>query len=353
MLLITAAVSSSAAPRPNIALLYLDDHGWGDLGANNGGVNTGITPEMDKLASDGIRFTDFHVGDSVCTPSRAALLTGRYGLRTGVVTNFAPDSIHGMASSELTIANVLNDVGYVAHMIGKWHLGHNAPHHPTYFGFETFYGLPYSGDMGCLDDTPQGCHADWDRTKGQPACPARCPDDEGHGGCGSAGGSAEGGCVAVPLYDTNGTRCGGKDCAASIVQQPYDAFGLNSRYAERARAIIAAGAGAGAGASAGSRPLFVYVAFAHTHTPLAYLPRWENATARRHDGHSAVFANTLAEVDWAGGEIAKAADESGASWLLWLAGDNGPADHSSVSCDSTGSPGLARSDPWGSRFRGS
>ena len=77
----------------------------------------------------------------------------------------------------------------------------------------------HRAELAALDDTPQGCQSGWDRTKGQPACPALCPDDAGKGGCGSAGGSAEGGCVAIPLYDTAGTDCAGADCSATIVQQ--------------------------------------------------------------------------------------------------------------------------------------
>ena len=337
-----ARVDSSASPTawrndapaapPNIALLFLDDFGWGDLGANTG--ESGLTPEMDRLAADGLRWTDWHVGFSVCTPSRAALLTGRYGARTGVTSNFGPGSIYGMAATELTMADILSEAGfYEAHMIGKWHLGHNAPYHPTYRGFLSWYGLPYSGDMGCLDSTPQGCHADWNRSAGQPACPSLCPDDEGRGGCGN-GGSAESGCVAIPLYDTHGRDCGGVDCAQSIVEQPFDPFGLNARYAARAAALIDAHA---TNRSAEEHPLFLYVAFAHTHTPLAYAQRWENRTA--HGEHSSVFVSTVAEVDWAVGEIRSAADRSGESWLVWLTADNGPADLASVACDSIGSPG--------------
>ena len=117
--------SAGAAARPNIALLFLDDHGWGDFGANTGVAN--LTPEMDRLAAEGVRFTDFHVAASVCTPSRAALLTGRYGGRTGVTTNFAPASIHGMATTELTIANVLSDVGYACQCVHR----HSKPRRPA------------------------------------------------------------------------------------------------------------------------------------------------------------------------------------------------------------------------------
>jgi arylsulfatase G len=94
---------------------------------------------MDEIASSGVRFLDWHAGMSVCTPSRAALLTGRYGLRTGVTSNFVPASNGGLPSSEHTIAELLAPAGYDGHAIGKWHLGHRAPHHPTLHGFATWY----------------------------------------------------------------------------------------------------------------------------------------------------------------------------------------------------------------------
>ena len=91
---------------PNLLLLVLDDHGWADVGAND--PTTTETPQLDKLISRGVRFTDFHVGASVCTPSRAALLTGRLCPRTGVCRNFSPLSRYGMATTERTIADVLS-----------------------------------------------------------------------------------------------------------------------------------------------------------------------------------------------------------------------------------------------------
>ena len=101
---------------PNILLLFLDDHGWGDSSVNVRNVTE--TPSMLRLASDGIRFGDFHVAASVCTPSRAGLLTGRYGLRTGVTSNYGPFSTKGMALAEHTMTDMLTAAGYDSHMIG-------------------------------------------------------------------------------------------------------------------------------------------------------------------------------------------------------------------------------------------
>ena len=128
---------------------------------------------MDQLASEGVRFTDFHVGASVCSVSRAALLTARLGVRNGVVDNFHIDSQFGLPRTENTIAELLKPAGYSTAIIGKWHvrlsrslslfsslictcslpqqLGTSPGYHPTYRGFDHYIGLPYSVDMGCTD----------------------------------------------------------------------------------------------------------------------------------------------------------------------------------------------------------
>ena len=132
----SATRAATKGKKPNFLVLFLDDHGWGDLGANADSIPAGQmppfpvgpwhdvkaeTPHMDALAASGIRFTDFHVGFSVCAPSRAALLTGRLCTRTGVCKNFSPYSRYGLASTERTMADILGAAaGYDAHMIGKW-----------------------------------------------------------------------------------------------------------------------------------------------------------------------------------------------------------------------------------------
>ena len=125
----TAAAAPSNTP-PNILMLFGDDWGYGDLGANWDGVDPSKsdpkfprpqwTPHMDALAASGIRFTDFHAAASVCTPSRAGLLTGRLGLRTGVTHNFNAASSHGLPIGEITIAAHLKAANYRTAMIGKW-----------------------------------------------------------------------------------------------------------------------------------------------------------------------------------------------------------------------------------------
>uniref|UniRef100_A0A7M4FL89 Arylsulfatase G n=1 Tax=Crocodylus porosus TaxID=8502 RepID=A0A7M4FL89_CROPO len=148
--------------KPNFVIILADDIGWGDLGAN--WAETEDTPHLDNLASEGMRLVDFHSAASTCSPSRASLLTGRLGTRNGVTHNFAVTSVGGLPLNETTLAEVLQDAGYLTAVIGKWHLGHNGLYHPNFRGFDYYFGIPYSHDMGCTD-TP-GYNL--------PPCPA-CP----------------------------------------------------------------------------------------------------------------------------------------------------------------------------------
>ena len=165
-------LSIVSTPPPNFVVLFMDDNGWGDSSVNDPSVKE--TPNMQTMGDEGIVFNDFHTGFSVCTASRGALLTGRLAPRTGVQGNFGPTSMYGMSPTELTIADVLRKT-HNSHMVGKWHLGHNEGFHPTYRGFTTFTGLPYSGDMGCIDIVAKGCGVA--NNLGSPACPGLCPRD--------------------------------------------------------------------------------------------------------------------------------------------------------------------------------
>ncbi|XP_038013062.1 arylsulfatase G isoform X5 [Motacilla alba alba] len=135
--------------QPNFIVILADDVGWGDLGAN--WAETKETPHLDQLAAEGTRFVDFHSAASTCSPSRASLLTGRLGVRNGVTHNFAISSLGGLPLNETTLAEVLREAGYTTGAIGKWHLGHHGHHHPNSRGFDYYFGIPYSHDMGCTD----------------------------------------------------------------------------------------------------------------------------------------------------------------------------------------------------------
>ncbi|KAM4623757.1 arylsulfatase G [Polymixia lowei] len=278
----------NASKRPNFIIILADDIGWGDLGANRPGLTTNSTPYLDLLAQQGIRLTDFHSPASTCSPSRAAILTGRHGLRNGVTRNFAVGSVAGLPLSEVTVAELLSEAGYHTAMIGKWHLGHNGPYSPTKRGFDYYLGVPYSNDMGCTDlpgyDLP------------------RCPPCDVGPQVPRTKRSVSRGCytkVGLPLFE-NG----------SIVEQPLDLWTLTQRYRSTALRIIH-------NARERGQPYLLYVALAHMHVPLA--PPLRPADDR------GVYAASLREMDSLVGAIKSASDEADrGNTLVWFTGDNGP-----------------------------
>ncbi|KPP64304.1 arylsulfatase G-like [Scleropages formosus] len=181
--------------RPNFIIILADDIGWGDLGINLPG-RTSHTPNLDLMAQQGIRFTDFHSPASTCSPSRAAILTGRHGLRTGVTHNFAVGSIGGLPLNESTLAEVLQGAGYYTAMVG----------------FDYYLGIPYSNDMGCTDapgfDFPL-C----------PPCSSGIAVYREKRGCYSK--------VALPLFEN-----------LTIIEQPLDLWTLAEMYTTTAVRIL-------------------------------------------------------------------------------------------------------------------
>ncbi|HYW42188.1 MAG TPA: sulfatase [Bryobacteraceae bacterium] len=129
---------------PNIVMILCDDLGYGDLGCYGSRIET---PNLDRLAGDGVRFTNFNSADPVCSPSRAALMTGRYPTRVGVPRVLSPQDQDGLDRDETTIANVLKARGYKTMCVGKWHLGRPVAYLPTSRGFDEYFGIPYSNDM--------------------------------------------------------------------------------------------------------------------------------------------------------------------------------------------------------------
>ncbi len=147
----TAAVAMAASAQlvraatpPNVILIYADDLGYGDLSSYGSRIRT---PNLDSLASQGVLFRQFYSASPVCSPSRASLLTGRYGVRTGVHTVLMPTDPAGLADTEVTIAQMLKRAGYRTMCVGKWHLGRPDKFLPTARGFDEYYGIPYSNDM--------------------------------------------------------------------------------------------------------------------------------------------------------------------------------------------------------------
>ncbi len=148
----------SSAAKPNFIIIFCDDLGYGDLSCF--GHPTIRTPNVDRMAAEGQKWTNFYVGASVCTPSRAALLTGRLPIRSGMCSDkrrvLFPDSASGLPAGEVTVAEALKTRGYTTGCIGKWHLGHLPQYLPTSNGFDSYFGIPYSNDMDRVAGDPSG-----------------------------------------------------------------------------------------------------------------------------------------------------------------------------------------------------
>ena len=144
-----AFLYSQSNDKPNFIVIFCDDLGYGDIGVFGSPIIR--TPNIDKMAIEGQKWTQFYVADPVCTPSRAALMTGRYPIRSGMTSSkravLFPDSANGLKQEEVTIAEVLKSEGYATGAVGKWQLGHLPKFLPKEQGFDSYYGIPYSNDM--------------------------------------------------------------------------------------------------------------------------------------------------------------------------------------------------------------
>ncbi|XP_061665332.1 arylsulfatase G-like isoform X3 [Syngnathoides biaculeatus] len=296
-----------SSKKPNFIIILADDIGWGDLDVNLPEPRANNTPNLDLMAQQGLRFSDFHSPASTCSPSRASILTGRYGLRNGVTHNFAVSSVGGLPLSEVTLPQLLRRAGYYTAMIGKWHLGHNGPYGPTKRGFDYYLGVPYSNDMGCTDipgyDLPQ-C----------PACGSSGPqifrlrrNEDKHASCYSK--------VGLPLIENS-----------SIAEQPLDLWTLTQHYQSAALRIMHEARERG-------QPYFIYIALAHMHVPLAPAP--PPATGATHSpSDNQVYAASLREMDRLVGWIRSASRRD--DTLIWFTGDNGPWEQKCQYAGSTG-----------------
>jgi len=259
-----AAAKSSDRP-PNVIIIFCDDMGYADICPF--GTEGYKTPHLDCMAQEGTIFTDFHVARSVCSPSRAALMTGCYPVRVGVPGNFSPRSNTGLSPDEVTLADIAKQKDYTTAMYGKWHLGHMPKFLPIRQGFDEWFGLPYSNDM-------------WPY---HPEHPERYPD--------------------LPLME------GEKVINPAV--QPKDQVHLTTWYVERTVKFIERNK---------HRPFFIYLAHAMPHVPLYVSDKYKGKTER------GIFGDVIAEIDWGVGKIFEALKKHGIDehTLVIFTSDNGP-----------------------------
>jgi len=261
---------------PNVVLIFMDDMGYGDL-ASYGAINY-ETPNLDKLAMEGMRFTNFYAAQAVCSASRAGLLTGCYPNRIGISGALMPWAKIGLSDKEMTIAELLKQKGYATGMAGKWHLGYQKQFLPLQHGFDEYLGLPYSNDMWPVDfdGTPI--------TKKSPKpWKAKYPQ--------------------LPLIEGNEK--------IKEIRNLDDQGSLTTIYTERAIDFIKRNK---------DKPFFFYLAHSMVHVPLGVSDKFKGKSKQ------GLFGDVMMEIDWSVGEVMKALKENGVedNTLVIFTSDNGP-----------------------------
>ena len=294
-----AGYASAANSRPNIVIVFTDDQGYQDMGVF-GSPNI-KTPNLDRMAGEGMRFTDFYVGASVCSASRAALLTGCYPDRVGVSGALFPNyKQSGLDPRHVTIAEMLKAKGYATGAVGKWHLGDALKYLPTNQGFDSYYGIPYSNDMfpaktmryadDCLyreGITPEALAAAFPKPREGMSRWEHQPHKFRN---------------KVPLMRN-------EEC----IEFPVDQNTLTRRYTEEAVRFIETNK---------DRPFFLYLAHSMPHIPLYASHGFAGKS------EAGLYGDSIEEIDWSVGQIMAALKQQGLdqNTLVFYSSDNGPWD---------------------------
>ncbi|QDU07451.1 sulfatase [Gimesia aquarii] len=271
----TLSTEARAAAKPNVIVIYADDLGYGDLACF--GHPTIKTPHLDQMAAEGMKFTQFYSAAPVCTPSRAALLTGRYPIRSGMCSDkrrvLFPDSGGGLQASEVTLAEALKETGYKTACVGKWHLGHLPQFLPTSHGFDSYFGIPYSNDMDRVAERKL-------RRK-----IFLKPKVEYWN---------------VPLMRNQ-----------EVIERPADQTTITKRYTKEAIKFIKGNQ---------KQPFYLYLAHSMPHVPLFRSKALED-TSRR-----GLYGDVIEEIDWSVGQILQTLKDQGLdqNTIVWFSSDNGP-----------------------------
>ncbi len=262
--LVSALQSASAKQPPNVVIIFTDDQGYADVGCF--GAEGFETPNLDRMAAEGRKFTSFYVSQAVCGASRASLLTGCYSNRIGMLGAPSHRSTHGINQDEVLISELCKQKDYATAMYGKWHLGHHEPFLPLQNGFDDYYGLPYSNDMWPYHPTSKAF-----------------PD--------------------LPMFEGN------KIVNPKVT--PEDQVHLTTSYTERALKFIDENH---------EDPFFLYVAHSMPHVPLFVSEKFQDKSEQ------GLYGDVMMEIDWSVGEILGRLKHHGIdeNTLVIFTSDNGP-----------------------------
>jgi arylsulfatase A-like enzyme len=265
--------ANTSTSKPNVILILTDDMGYGDVECYGGFPYH--TPAINKLASMGMRFTNFYDAQAVCSASRSSFLTGCYPNRIGINGALSPFAKIALNPSEQTIASLLKDNGYKTGMIGKWHLGSKPPYLPLSYGFDEFLGLPYSHDYWPVDY--DGSPADTSTQRGK--------------------------WPVLHLIEGN--------TQGKAITTLDDASNLTTMYTERAVSFINKNK---------NHPFFLYLAHSMPHVPLAVSSKFKNKSG------AGLYGDVMEEIDWSVAQVMKALEANGLTknTIVIFTSDNGP-----------------------------